>query len=97
MSRLPALVWYTGFALFALPPWPRGHGGGASLAPCFSGWRKGVYSSTKSAELSSRRLPRGQAEACPTGLKRLKWVPHATGFNRFSFDVAEDFNPRRST
>ena len=54
--------------------------GGASLAPCFSGWRKGVYSSTKSAELSSRRLPRRQAEACPTGLKRLKWVPHATGF-----------------
>ena len=26
----------------------------------------------------------------------LKWVGNTTGFNRFSFDVAEDFNPRRS-
>ena len=30
------------------------------------------------------------------GENPLKWVQRATGFNRFSFDVAEDFNPRRS-
>ena len=38
----------------------------------------------------------GMNSRATSGENPLRWVRGATGFNRFSFDVAVDFNPRRS-
>ena len=55
------------------------------------------------ANRSYPRIPKGSENHRPGRTRRatsdenlLKWLCNRTGFNRFSLDVAEDFNPRQS-
>ena len=49
----------------------------------------------QNSEESENHCPGRRSRAKPRE-NPLKWVRSTTGFNRFSVDVAEDFNPRRS-